>query len=223
MDAAALDAEVALLSPGERARHDRFVFPRDRRDFAAAHALLRRCLSDYGDAPPASWQFETTTAGRPYLRQDGALGRLAFNLSHTPGLVACAFALDAEIGIDVEAIDRGVDGLDVAQRYFAASETAQLEQCAAAARPARFVELWTLKEACAKALGGGLSIPLDELVFELDAAGSIQFRAPARFTPEAWQFAQFTPDPRYRLAIALRRHLPRRIVVRTDAGARGLS
>src|SRR5262245_19549161 len=43
----------SLLSAEERLRCERFVFERDRRDFAAAHALLRHTLSLYGDRGPA--------------------------------------------------------------------------------------------------------------------------------------------------------------------------
>src|ERR1700704_6207055 len=45
-------AEGAQLAPDERVRCQRFVFRRDRRDFAASHALLRRVLSMYDDVRP---------------------------------------------------------------------------------------------------------------------------------------------------------------------------
>src|SRR5215510_11342521 len=48
----AVHAAVAQLSDEERARHDRFMFARDRRDFACAHALLRRALSARGGLAP---------------------------------------------------------------------------------------------------------------------------------------------------------------------------
>ena len=49
LDDDAVQAEVAQLSPDEGVRCQRFVFRRDRRDFAAGHALLRRVLSMYDD------------------------------------------------------------------------------------------------------------------------------------------------------------------------------
>ena len=46
---------LALLSPVERAKADRFAFAHDRDCFVAAHALLRATLSDYFARPPQDW------------------------------------------------------------------------------------------------------------------------------------------------------------------------
>jgi 4'-phosphopantetheinyl transferase len=193
---------IALLSPDERERHSRFAFARDRRDYAAAHALLRESLSRYAAVAPMAWRFRA--GGKPSLVADDGFPSLSFNLSHTHGLVACAISNGSDVGIDVEAVDRSIDE-SVAERFFFETESADLRRCVSHERQRRFFELWTLKEAYLKAVGEGLSHPLNTIVFGLTIGGSIDFRPPADVDPAAWQFALFAPTERYCLAIAVRR------------------
>jgi len=203
-DEAALGEAVALLSPAERARYRRFRFARDRRDYAAAHALLRTSLSRFGAPAPEAWTFAAHARGKPSLAS-GAAASLSFNLSHTHGMVACAIAPGADIGVDVERVDRPLDEEALATRFFATVEQAHLRRCAPAQRAIRFFELWTLKEAYLKAIGVGLSHSLSEMAFELDDGHGIAFVPPPGIDSRSWQFALFEPAPRYRLAVAVRR------------------
>jgi 4'-phosphopantetheinyl transferase len=199
----AIAAALETLSPEERARHDRLVADLDRREYAAAHALLRTTLSRLGGRPPDAWAFQTGTGGKPSLvPPDQTVPPLSFSLSHTRGLVACAIAPDIEIGIDVENIDRPIETSAIAGRYFAPAETAQLARVSPEERTARFFELWTLKEAYLKATGAGLSHPLDRAVFELDEGDGIGFTVPGQTARARWQFALFAPTPRHRMAVA---------------------
>jgi len=62
---------LQILSADERERCDRLHFKDSRRDFVAAHALLRRSLSAYTarHSPPETWSFETGLRGKPALSQ----------------------------------------------------------------------------------------------------------------------------------------------------------
>src|SRR5262245_48316435 len=118
LDEAAVRAAVEELSPEERTRHDRMMREHDRRDYAVAHAMLRRSLSAGGDCAPHEWIFTQGALGKPALMPDAAARtRLSFNLAHAHGCVACAVARDAEVGIDVEAVDRRADALGLAGRF----------------------------------------------------------------------------------------------------------
>src|SRR5215510_9882537 len=82
LDDGDLNAALSILTADERARHGRFVREDDRRDYAAAHALLRNSLSRYGNLEPRAWQFQTGAYGKPALIQPDAGGSgLSFNLS----------------------------------------------------------------------------------------------------------------------------------------------
>ena len=219
LDERAVREAVEQLSVEERARHGRFVFARDRRDFAVAHALLRRSLSAHGDRAPHEWRFTAGAHGKPALSLDDATRTpLMFNLTHTDGLVACAVARDAELGIDVEAIDRHADILSLANRYFSPTEAAGIAQCAEDARQTRFIEIWTLKEAYVKALGEGLSCPLHEFAFVFEGPSGLRFEGARTAPPTPWCFALFAPSDRHRMAIAVRGEAAheRELTVRAD-------
>ena len=204
LDAAAIDAAASVLSDDERARYGRFHFPRDARDYAAAHALLRHTLSGLGNRAPDRWRFDASANGKPFLVDQGAF-HAEFSLSHTHGMVACAVTTGADVGIDVECVDRDVDAADIAARFFAPAEAAHLAQLGDEARRDRFFDLWTLKEALVKALGAGMAMSLGSLAFTVGPGGSVSLDASADVDPGAWQFGLFAPGPRHRLAVAVRR------------------
>lgn len=158
----------ALLGPAERDRAARFMFERDRDAYLLAHALTNSTLAELTAQPPQALRFELGEHGRPELVQPGSARRLRFNLSHTEGLVACAFTLEHDVGVDVEHVDRRVGIAEVAPRVFSQVERQGLDaQASEASRCARFFELWTLKEAYIKAIGKGLAAPLAQITFEL--------------------------------------------------------
>jgi 4'-phosphopantetheinyl transferase len=205
-----LERYAALLAPEERARHDRFVFARDRQQFLVTRGVVRTLLGGYLDIEPAACAFVADRYGRPSLRADPAGETLAFNLSHTRGLVACAVARIPEIGVDVEDVERTAVSPDLPDRFFSAAEVRALNALPETAPPSRFFDYWTLKEAYIKARGLGLSLPLDGFSIHLETAGPprISFAAAIADDPGTWQFAQFDPSPRHRLAVAVRRRGP---------------
>ena len=202
MNAQAVERARSMLSLDECARADRFVFERDRRDFAAAHALLRGALSHHGGLLPDGWKFGSEAAGKPYLVPQSGL---QFNIAHTRGLVACALSLAGPVGIDVECIDGEREIDSISGNYFAPTEVAELRACEEGApRQARFIELWTLKEAYLKALGAGLGRPLDEIAFHFAGASGLHVTAQDKSGDTGWRFGLFAPLDNYRLAVAVR-------------------
>jgi 4'-phosphopantetheinyl transferase len=188
----------ATLAPEEQARADRFRFARDRIIHIVAHAMLRHVLAARTAAPI---RFRHNEWGKPEL--DAPANRLRFNLTHTRGLAACAVTRDHDIGIDAEALDTAVDTQAIAESHFAPAEVARLRAMPEAERTVGFFRFWTLKEAFIKAVGRGLSMPLDGFAFSLD---------PLRFTcepdlgvdPDAWRFHERSPGQTHRLAVAVR-------------------
>jgi 4'-phosphopantetheinyl transferase len=185
-----------------KARANRFVFDRDRALFVRAHALLRTTLSRYAAIAPGEWRFVTNPFGKPAIDPTLLPAPVAFNLAHTRGLAVCAVA-HSDIGIDVEALDCRVRPLEIASRFFSTPEVAWLQACDEDQRRVRFVELWTLKEAYLKAIGVGLTQPLNTFGFAIDTNRQILFEPPAGDT-SAWQFELQQPTDRHRLAIARR-------------------
>jgi 4'-phosphopantetheinyl transferase len=198
-----VDADT-LLSQEERARRDRFVFPRDRQAFTAAHALVRSALSLYESTTAAHWQFDTGEHGKPAIVPEQAgYPPLRFNLSHTREIVAVAITRGAEVGLDVERVCGAVAVRDVPPQCFTAQEIRMLNACGWDQYAARFIELWTLKEAYSKATGLGLSYRLDSFGFDWENGPRLRLW-PGEGDRE-WRFVLAAIGHDYRLAVAIQR------------------
>lgn len=191
-----------LLDDGERERAERFVFERDRELFRLSRVLLRTALSCYQPLPPRAWRFVAAKHHRPQIANPLA-APLHFSLSHTDGLVTCAIARQPGFGIDIEPLDRHVGELLIAERNFHLCETATLRALSPAARRTRFLELWTLKEAYAKARGLGFGLAFDSLAFAVDRGRVVGF-LPPEDDGARWHFQLARPSARHVMALAWR-------------------
>ena len=189
----------ATLDDDERARAARFHFDADRRDFIAAHALLRAMLTACVGAPADGWRFSVDANGKPGIDGRLAVGDVAFNLSHTRGLVAAALASHGALGVDVEQIDDSKADLGVAAEYFAPTEVELLRRAPAAERALCFFRLWTLKEAYLKATGAGLGAPLNSFAFTLEP---IRIDLGPRGDAAQWRFATLPTTGAHVLSVA---------------------
>jgi 4'-phosphopantetheinyl transferase len=193
------DRLLAALSPEERDRRSRFVFERDREVYGLAHGMLRRVLARLGPLPPEAWRFDSGPMGRPELAPGQTPSPLRFNLSHTPGLAACALALESDVGIDVENLERAGVDVDLTSRSFSESEQAHVSAASAEERRRRFFQIWTLKEAYIKATGRGLSVELDSF------SVSVGPDSPRIAGVEGdWFLAQILDWPPYIISVAAR-------------------
>ncbi|HZO16854.1 MAG TPA: tRNA epoxyqueuosine(34) reductase QueG, partial [Polyangiaceae bacterium] len=205
LDPKILSACYEVLDETERARHARFKFERHRHQFLVAHALVRWTLSRYAPVAPAAWRFVCNEHGRPEVSGPDHAPPLAFNLSHTDGLSACAVgAVGQTLGVDVEALDRRTETTAIADRFFSELEVRALRALPEAEQRERFFAYWTLKESYIKARGMGLAIPLGRFSFELDRGLpiSISFDPRLEDEPERWRFALLRASERHFLAVA---------------------
>jgi 4'-phosphopantetheinyl transferase len=194
-----------LLCPREREQAERFTSDRRRREYVLAHGLVRAALSRFGrEVAPTAWRFERNHYGRPFISYPRRTEPLHFSLSHTDGFVACAVSSCERIGVDVEATDRPVAHLEIARTFFSSEELSDLISVPPAQQKDRFFDLWTLKEAYAKARGLGFHLPLNEFSIRVAPGGKrgITFSGDLCDDPESWRFSQFSPSPRHRLAVA---------------------
>lgn len=202
------DAETAdharLLDAQETKTCQRFLAPEDRRDYAAAHALLRRTLTAAVPShPPEAWCFARTALGKPYLAGPAIDDPpLRFNLSHTRGLVACAVSRDGEVGVDAECRAHINDLERLMAGVCSADERAQVRAAPATEQLAGFLDLWSLKEAYVKACGTGIDSALAHISFDLRAPSHIRASLPAG-AAQGWCFALFRPAVDSRIAIAI--------------------
>lgn len=148
-------------SADELQRAERML-PQVRQRFLASRTALRYLLGQATRQPPAELVFAYGPYGKPWLPQ---APQVQFNLSHSEGLGLLAIAPCA-IGVDVEQLDRKLDPLPLAQRFFPAVEADYLAQLDPTARQSAFLRSWVMKEALLKATGQGLAGQLTELAFD---------------------------------------------------------
>lgn len=145
----------ATLEADELERAERFHFEKHRRHFVVGRGGLRYVLSRYVDVQPEEFRFSYGEYGKP------ALEGLRFNMSHSHGVALFAVARDRELGVDVEHIRADFASEDIAQRFFSRVEVAVFNSLSKEEQVAGFFRCWTRKEAYIKAIGRGLSEPLN--------------------------------------------------------------
>jgi len=199
-----IERVLSILSSAERERASRFYFQHISDRFILARAALRALLGRYLSVSPEHLEFEYGPQGKPLvtLPKTG----LEFNLSHSGAFAAYAFTMAREVGIDIEQIRPMRDCEAIARRFFGESECADLFSLPEPERTAAFYRCWVRKEAYIKALGGGLSIPLDSFRVSLkpgERPALLEVRGAA---PEAqhWAMHEFYVAPNLDGAITFR-------------------
>jgi len=159
-----------LLSNDEQLRAGRFHFERDRRRSIVARGVLRMLLGGHLDIAPAAVVFGYTQYGKPFVINQAS--QIHFNVSHSGERALIALSVSRELGVDIEDVNREIDYGDLAARFFAPRECTALMRIAEPDRKRAFFACWTRKEAVVKAIGSGLSLPLDrfEVTIDPDAA-----------------------------------------------------
>lgn len=193
------------LSESELQRADRFHFDRDKKRFIARRGALRAILSRYLNVAPNLVQFNYGPCGKPEIAEQSDSGQICFNLSHSQGLALYAVTRSIKIGADIEQIRPIPNIEEIATRFFSAQESAQLQAVAAEEKLTAFFNCWTRKEAYIKAIGDGLSFPLDRFSVSLipgEPAKLLNVDGD-RSAPERWYLKELVTAPNYAAAIAV--------------------
>jgi 4'-phosphopantetheinyl transferase len=197
---------MECLSTQERERAARFASTAPRRRYVAGRAILRGLLDRYTGIPARDIVFGYQSQGKPFLKTADNGPELRFNLSHSGDLALFAFSRTQAVGIDLEYLRPVEEAELIARRTFSRIEYEQLMMVEGVhARLHAFYSCWTRKEAFIKALGTGLSFPLDHF------AVSIGADKPARVlsilndqrSAECWTLYHLEPDPNYIGAVAI--------------------
>jgi 4'-phosphopantetheinyl transferase len=198
----AFPRSLSLLDSDEMARVERFHFDRHRRAFALGRAALRLLLGKYLDISPRDVWFIYGPQGKPALADPSCA--LRFNVSNSANLAACVFTIGCEIGVDIEQHRPLHDFEGIAHRFFSPEETAELFALPQAEKHAAFFRCWSRKEAYIKAMGGGLSIPLDS--FQVSLGPGVEARmvtlGGSAEAARGWNVHDFVPAPDCAGAIA---------------------
>ncbi|MGH8689268.1 MAG: 4'-phosphopantetheinyl transferase family protein [Burkholderiales bacterium] len=190
-------ASAAVLSEDERERAGRFACDRARRRFTVARARLRRLLGARLDVRPESVELVYGERGKPALAPSFTDSGLRFNLSHAGDVAVYAFSTAGEVGVDIEEVRAIRDADAVAAYAFSRRENECYRRLDARCKPLAFFRCWTRKEAFVKALGDGLSHPLDGFDVSLAPGEPARILRVGRTPGDGcgWRLRSFVPVP----------------------------
>jgi 4'-phosphopantetheinyl transferase len=158
----------SALSEEERQRAEQFRYQAHRLSFVISRGILRNLLYRYTNIQPDQILFKYNLAGKPFLSGEEPLPEIHFNLSHTGNLALYAFSWGGQVGIDVECI-RPMEEMDqIAEMFFSTGENIKFQSVSKQDRLRAFYSCWTRKEAFIKAVGQGMSFPLQEFEVSLE-------------------------------------------------------
>jgi 4'-phosphopantetheinyl transferase len=195
-----------ILSNTELQRAAKFKFDSDRDRYLRRRCALNILLAGYLNISPLDLNFKLSPSGKPFIPGNP----IYFNLSESCGQCVMAFAKQSPLGIDIEQTRPMDDCLVIAERYFSKIEVSALERLEGGERLRVFFHIWTQKEAIVKAIGAGLSFPLD--VFDVDVSlrknGSlIEIRDHSQLTG-VWFIKTFTLPGDYQMALCYQQNQP---------------
>ena len=196
----------------EHTRAARYLRPEDSLRHLLGRALLRRVAACYGGAD-ASEPIGTNEWGKPLV----AASRIGCNISHAGTQVWVAVSPYARVGIDVESEGGLPDFHDIAASFHPA-ETAALHETGNAGNAA--IRCWSRKEAVAKAIGMGLSLPLDAFAVDCSATAANWLRiAPPTTSLHDWTTMDLPAGNNYVGALAIEGRCEHVTVLRLLSGA----
>lgn len=196
------DTLVRVLSDDEIARQHRQCDPDRALRWAISRARVREHLASVTGVAAADLVFERNGYGQLSLA-NVQCPSLCFSISHSGPFTALAVSLSTAVGVDIEAVQ------DLAPEEMewplSPTERADLGTVRGDDRAQAFFRYWTLKEAFIKALGMGVSFPLDD--FDMNPFGE----KPALLrvvgtsdTPADWAFEAHELRPGLRFALAVK-------------------
>lgn len=159
LDPYAESMRLGSLPRGDLQRAARMATERHARRFLACRHVLYRVLADALGRSPEDIVLTADAFGK----LDFVGSTLQFNLSRSGGQALIGLSRGTAIGVDIEHIRNLNYIAEIVDRHFTSVERAEWSHVTAASRTHAFLECWTRKEACIKALGTGVSIPLSSV------------------------------------------------------------
>lgn len=167
------------VGQSELKRSERLRDPVEALRFLASHAVLRSILALTLGHSRSRLDLVADDHGKPRLAGDP----LRFNMSRSGPEVLVGISERCEIGVDIEVVRKLPEQKSLARTYLSRREHEAWHECNAESTETRFLEFWTRKEACVKAAGIGLAMPLglvDVRCGEEQAPVSVAFRSGLR-------------------------------------------
>lgn len=188
-----------LLSDDERARRDRQFSKAKGLHWAISRGKIRQILAKITDMSAQDLVFVEDSFGYLTLPQSD----FSFSISHDGSWTALAVCESAPVGVDIESI-KPISREEM-EWLLSPRERADLALVEEGDILPAFYRYWTLKEAFIKALGLGVSFPLEDFdVSPFKTEPTLLRVAGEAENAEDWSFQANEARPGLRLALALK-------------------
>lgn len=134
-----------------------------------AHRFLRGVVASRLDVPAQDIIIDRGACpacgaphGAPEVARPGASG-LQISLSYSRGRCLVGISGAGPIGVDIQAVTSAARAERLAERILSPGEAAMLERPSAAPHARRVLGSWARKEACLKAVGLGIVLPMRDV------------------------------------------------------------
>ncbi|MEU5889155.1 PfaD family polyunsaturated fatty acid/polyketide biosynthesis protein [Streptomyces sp. NPDC047461] len=197
---------LRVLASQERRRAEGFLRSADRDEYIRAHWLLRHALSEGTSVPPEDWDFTRDRYDKPRIAERFG-DRREFSLSHSAGVALVAISTGRPVGVDIERL--ADDDPPPLRSCLTPAERTTLSALPDRDRYPAFVQLWTLKEALAKAMGIGLRLPFGDVDFTWQDGRPVLRPTASVVAPELWTCHRLDAPVGLRAALCVRGPRPR--------------
>ncbi|MCY7353191.1 MAG: 4'-phosphopantetheinyl transferase superfamily protein [Cytophagaceae bacterium] len=182
---------------------NRYRLEADQQRFSIARSILRVLLGRQVDLNPIDIHFTDIFNKKPRLKD---FAHVHHSVSHSGDWIVIAIA-GSPVGIDVEKVDSNFFFPDVVAHSFSQAEKEYIENNDSPRT--RFYQLWTRKEALAKAKGHGIDDNFYRIP-SIDGTHNVE-KEPPYFT-ENWAISGFNVAGEYLAAIAYRLETTRQAI-----------
>jgi 4'-phosphopantetheinyl transferase len=201
-----LNLLIGSLSKDETERADRFYFEKDRTQFIVRRGILKQIISKYLEIDPKNLLFEYNRFGKPFLNSNSPKHDFRFNMSHSKNMALYCISHQKDVGIDIEYIQKDIEFLQIIDRFFSHNEKKFIQKINIDKRKEAFFKIWTRKEAILKALGKGISFPLEKVDVSFNKDNfitRINDNDYGQCTESSWYVKDLLPTEDYVASIAI--------------------
>ena len=172
---------LSKVSASRRERINKFVRQEDANRSLIGESLVRAMACAKLNVPNECIHFKENAFGKPAIV---GWDDFHFNCSHSGDWVA-VICSQCPVGIAIEQV-QDIE-YSIAERFFSVHEVEELMIQPKDQKLSHFYQIWTLKESYIKAVGKGLSIPLDSFTIRIHDDRSITVKPDTAH----WHFRQY--------------------------------
>ncbi|MBJ8030650.1 4'-phosphopantetheinyl transferase superfamily protein [Bacillus cereus group sp. N21] len=196
-----------LVSAEKKKKIDGYVIKEDAYRSLLGDILIRSVICKQYKIFNQDIKYDYNKYGKPFWEGSN---HFFFNISHSGDWIVCIVD-KFPVGIDIEQICP--INLEVISHFFSDEEVEDLNTRSSVGKIDYFYDLWTLKESYIKAIGKGLSIPLNSFVIKKNKEEGIIVKHDDLYS--SYFFTQYQIDSNYKLSVcATSNRFPKKVIIK---------